>query len=92
MLGFGAVPAAAVVYLRAKMPESPRFQARVQGEAERAASQLAVFSEGAVALPVHGAASPAGPDRATHPPRPRCPPRDCAAWVCGPFSPTGAHS
>ena len=48
MLGLGAVPAAAVVYLRAKMPESPRFQARVQGEADRAASQLALFSEGVV--------------------------------------------
>ena len=32
MLGLGAIPAAAVVYLRAKMPESPRFQAQVQGE------------------------------------------------------------
>jgi MFS family permease len=26
MLGFGAVPAAAVMYLRSKMPESPRYQ------------------------------------------------------------------
>jgi len=51
MLGLGAVPAAAVVYLRAKMPESPRFQARVQGEADRAASQLALFSDGVVAAP-----------------------------------------
>ena len=33
MLGLGALPAAAVVYLRSKMPESPRFQARVQGNA-----------------------------------------------------------
>jgi MFS family permease len=48
MLGLGALPAAAVVYLRAKMPESPRFQARVQGEASRAATQLALFSEGVV--------------------------------------------
>ncbi|MHB8330514.1 MAG: MFS transporter, partial [Acidimicrobiales bacterium] len=52
LLGFGALPAAAVVYLRAKMPESPRFQARVQGEAARAASQLALFSEGVVQVPV----------------------------------------
>ena len=35
LLALGAVPAAAVVYLRAKMPESPRFQARVQGEPSR---------------------------------------------------------
>ncbi|MHB8439712.1 MAG: MFS transporter [Acidimicrobiales bacterium] len=48
MLGLGAVPAAAVVYLRAKMPESPRFQARVQGNVERAAKELAQFSGGVV--------------------------------------------
>jgi MFS family permease len=51
MLGLGAVPAATVVYLRAKMPESPRFQARVQGEAHRAATQLALFSKGVVTAP-----------------------------------------
>jgi MFS family permease len=48
MLGLGAVPAAAVVYLRAKMPESPRFQARVQGKPDHAATQLSLFSEGVV--------------------------------------------
>ncbi len=48
LLGLGAVPAASVVYLRAKMPESPRFQARVQGHAERAARQLHVFADGAI--------------------------------------------
>ena len=46
LLGLGAIPAATVIYLRAKMPESPRFQARVQGEGERAARQAAAFSEG----------------------------------------------
>ncbi len=46
LLGLGAIPAATVIYLRAKMPESPRFQARVQGEGERAALQAAAFSEG----------------------------------------------
>jgi PHS family inorganic phosphate transporter-like MFS transporter len=30
MLGLGAVPAAAVLYLRGRMPESPRYQLRVQ--------------------------------------------------------------
>ena len=39
LLGLGAVPAAAVIYLRARMPESPRFQARVKGEARLAASE-----------------------------------------------------
>jgi MFS family permease len=48
LLGLGAMPAAAVVYLRAKMPESPRFQARVQGKADQAARQLHLFAEGAV--------------------------------------------
>jgi hypothetical protein len=28
LLGLGAVPAAAVVYLRRKMPESPRYEAQ----------------------------------------------------------------
>ncbi len=32
LLGLGAVPAAAVVYLRSRMPESPRYLAQVQGE------------------------------------------------------------
>src|SRR5579862_230288 len=48
LLGLGAIPAAAVIYLRAKMPESPRFQARVQGNAERAAAQLHLFADGAI--------------------------------------------
>jgi PHS family inorganic phosphate transporter-like MFS transporter len=48
LLGLGAVPAAAVVYLRAKMPESPRFQARVQGKADAAAQQLHLFADGAI--------------------------------------------
>ncbi|HEY5986692.1 MAG TPA: MFS transporter, partial [Streptosporangiaceae bacterium] len=48
MLGLGAVPAAAVIYLRRKMPESPRYQAQVQGLAELAATELADFSRGQV--------------------------------------------
>jgi PHS family inorganic phosphate transporter-like MFS transporter len=48
LLGFGALPAAAVVYLRAKMPESPRFQARVKGKADRAAKELHDFADGAI--------------------------------------------
>jgi MFS family permease len=48
LLGLGAIPAAAVVYLRAKMPESPRFQSRVQGRTKQAAAQLHVFAEGAI--------------------------------------------
>ena len=55
LLGLGAVPAAAVVYLRSRMPESPRYQAQVQGTAQPAASQIAT--------------SPAGKSTATDPVR-----------------------
>jgi PHS family inorganic phosphate transporter-like MFS transporter len=48
LLGLGAVPAAAVIYLRRKMPESPRYQVLVQGKAEQAASQISAFSGGRV--------------------------------------------
>jgi PHS family inorganic phosphate transporter-like MFS transporter len=48
MLALGAVPAAAVVYLRRKMPESPRYQVQVQGQAAEAASQIASFTDGQV--------------------------------------------
>jgi PHS family inorganic phosphate transporter-like MFS transporter len=56
MLGLGAVPAAAVVYLRSRMPESPRYQAQVQGRAADAARQVSRLSRGQVS-----AAGPAGP-------------------------------
>ena len=48
LLAFGAIPAGAVIYLRSRMPESPRFTAFVQGDAQRAASDLAEFSDGVV--------------------------------------------
>ena len=48
LLGIGAVPAAAVLYLRAKMPESPRFQARVKGDAQKAAVDLHKFADGSI--------------------------------------------
>jgi MFS family permease len=48
LLGLGALPAAAVLYLRTKMPESPRYQAQVQGRTAEAASQLADFTSGQV--------------------------------------------
>ena len=51
LLGLGAVPAAAVVYLRSKMPESPRYLAQVQGEHERASGDLERFSDGVIAEP-----------------------------------------
>ena len=48
LLGLGALPAAAVIYFRAKMPESPRFKALVQGRADQAAKELNQFAGGAV--------------------------------------------
>jgi len=48
MLGLGALPAAAVIYFRSRMPESPRFQSRVLGRSEQAATDLQVFANGAV--------------------------------------------
>ena len=48
LLGLGAVPAAAVIYLRRKMPESPRYQVQVQGKAAQAAAQISVFTDGQV--------------------------------------------
>src|SRR5712691_7145593 len=48
MLGLGAVPAAAVIYLRRQMPESPRYQIQVQGRASQAAAQISEFTGGQV--------------------------------------------
>jgi MFS transporter, PHS family, inorganic phosphate transporter len=48
LLALGAVPAAAVIYLRTTMPESPRFRAAVEGRAELAAEELAGFAGMAV--------------------------------------------
>jgi MFS family permease len=48
MLGFGGVPAAAAIYLRSKMPESPRYQAHVQGNSALAARTTASLTNGAL--------------------------------------------
>jgi PHS family inorganic phosphate transporter-like MFS transporter len=48
LLALGAVPAAAVVYLRRQMPESPRYQIQVQGRRVDAQTQLAAFTGGTV--------------------------------------------
>jgi PHS family inorganic phosphate transporter-like MFS transporter len=60
MLALGAVPAAAVIYLRRKMPESPRYQAQVLGMSELAATELADFSRGQVNGQANGGAGKAG--------------------------------
>jgi len=48
MLALGAVPAAAVIYLRCRMPESPRYRVQVQEKAERAASRISGLTGGQV--------------------------------------------
>ena len=48
LLALGAVPAAAVIYLRCRMPESPRYQIQVQGKAEQAATRMSDFTGGQV--------------------------------------------
>jgi MFS transporter, PHS family, inorganic phosphate transporter len=48
LLAFGALPAAGVVYLRSKMPESPRYQARVKGTSAEVIDQLEQFSDGTI--------------------------------------------
>jgi MFS transporter, PHS family, inorganic phosphate transporter len=48
LLGLGAVPAAAVIYLRRKMPESPRYPDPGAREGGAAASQIAAFTDGQV--------------------------------------------
>ncbi len=55
LLGLGAVPAATVVYLRSRMPESPRYLAQVRGESDRAARDLQTFSNGVIAEPANAA-------------------------------------
>jgi MFS transporter, PHS family, inorganic phosphate transporter len=55
LLALGAVPAAAVIYLRCKMPESPRYQVQVQGRAEQAASRISDFTGGQVSGNASGA-------------------------------------
>ncbi|MDA8195713.1 MAG: MFS transporter [Actinomycetota bacterium] len=55
LLGAGAVPAACVLYFRRKMPESPRFTAKVLGKNELAIEEINSFSDGSiVALPSSG--------------------------------------
>ncbi len=49
LLGLGAIPAASVVALRSRMPESPRFRASIRGEHRLASSELEQYARGALA-------------------------------------------
>ncbi len=46
LLGIGAIPAAGVLWLRTRMPESPRFEAQARGNAAKAAADLHKYSRG----------------------------------------------
>ena len=70
LLGLGALPAAGVVYLRSKMPESPRFQAAVQGNATKAAAEMAAFSGGVVTATAVRARADGGLGGQAGPPHP----------------------
>ncbi|HEY1639941.1 MAG TPA: MFS transporter [Streptosporangiaceae bacterium] len=59
LLALGAVPASAVVYLRSRMPESPRFQVQVQGKQDTARQELTRFTDGVIS----DEAAEAGPQR-----------------------------
>jgi MFS family permease len=54
LLGLGAIPAAGVIYLRSKMPESPRFKDQVQGETGQAKKDIVKYSDGVVDSPIAG--------------------------------------
>lgn len=56
LLGLGAIPAAAVVYLRRRMPESPRYQLQMQGRTAEAENEMSAFSDGALQGSTAGAA------------------------------------
>ena len=51
MLGLGAVPALAVIYLRRTLPESPRYVAKVRGQGEAAATSVHSYSKGLIQAP-----------------------------------------
>jgi len=69
MLGFGAIPAASVIYLRRKIRETPRYTLSIQGDVAATAAtvewvtgrQPAIRANGAVGVPVVAAPIAHGP-------------------------------
>ncbi|MGH2873033.1 MAG: MFS transporter [Solirubrobacteraceae bacterium] len=55
LLGLGAIPSAAVLYWRRRMPESPRYQTHVRGDERTAAQAITAYSNGAVTASAAGA-------------------------------------
>jgi PHS family inorganic phosphate transporter-like MFS transporter len=67
LLGLGALPAASVLYMRRRMPESPRYQEQVLGQGQKAARSIEGYSDGVVqvgnsAMPGVAATSGSEPD------------------------------
>jgi PHS family inorganic phosphate transporter-like MFS transporter len=58
LLALGAVPSAMVLYSRRRMPESPRYQAIVEGDSAGALRNMEAYSEGRI-----GEATPVGSAR-----------------------------
>lgn len=56
LLGLGALPSAAVLYMRRRMPESPRYLAWVEGREKEAARSLEQFSDGQIKARTNGSA------------------------------------
>ena len=48
LLGMGALPAASVLIMRRRMPESPRYSDKVLGKSAKASADIASYSEGVV--------------------------------------------
>ncbi len=57
LLGLAAIPAASVLYMRHRMPESPRYTDAVQGDTGQAARNMEHFSDGVVSVPGSGSGS-----------------------------------
>jgi PHS family inorganic phosphate transporter-like MFS transporter len=67
LLGLGALPAISVLYMRRRMPESPRYQEQVLGQGQKAARSIEGYSDGVVqvgnsAMPGVAATSGSEPD------------------------------
>jgi PHS family inorganic phosphate transporter-like MFS transporter len=56
LLALGAIPSAMVLYSRRRMPESPRYQARVEGKQAAAARSLSAYSGGTLDVSPFGVA------------------------------------
>jgi len=61
VLGFGAVPAAAVIYLRRQMPETARFLARIRGDKDKLHQVIAEVAGTPVAWEPMDIADPRSP-------------------------------